>query len=90
MQMVKRKTYKNFVYALLFLSGLSIGIFSIWPGIIKNENRKCFIKIIKDGSDGNVSIDTIFSIEPQYLIKINNARNKYIKVLYVGDYCFRK
>ena len=88
--MVKRKTYKNFIYALFFLSGLSLGILSIWPGIIKNENRKCFIKIIKDGSDGNVSIDTIFSIEPQYLIKINNARNKYSKVLYIGDYCFRK
>ena len=88
--MAKRKVYKNFVYALFFLSGLSFGILSIWPGILKNENRKCFIKIIKDGSDGKVSIDTIFSIEPQYLIKINNARNKYNKVLYVGDYCFRK
>ena len=88
--MAKRKAYKKFIYALIFLSGLSLGILSIWPGIIKNENRKCFIKIIKDGSDGNVSIDTIFSIEPQYLIKINNARNKYNKVLYVGDYCFRK
>ena len=88
--MAKRKAYKKFTYAFFFLSGLSLGILSIWPGIIKNENRKCFIKIIKDGSDGNVSIDTIFSIEPQYLIKINNARNKYNKVLYVGDYCFRK
>ena len=88
--MAKRKAYKKFTYALFFLSGLSFGILSIWPGIIKNENRKCFIKIIKDGSDGNVSIDTIFSIEPQYLIKINNAGNKYSKVLYVGDYCFRK
>jgi len=88
--MAKRKAYKKFIYALFFLSGLSLGILSIWPGVLKNENRKCFIKIIKDGSDGNVSIDTIFSIEPQYLIKIKNARNKYIKVLYVGDYCFRK
>ena len=88
--MAKRKAYKNFIYALFFLSGLSLGILSIWPGILKNENRKCFIKIITDGSDGKVSLDTVFSIEPQYLIKINNARNKYYKVLYVGDYCFRK
>ena len=88
--MANRKAYKKFINSLFFLSGLSLGIISIWPGILKNENRKCFIKIIKDGSDGNVSIDTIFSIEPQYLIKINNARNKYNKVLYVGDYCFRK
>ena len=88
--MSKRKAYKNFLYALIFLSGLSLGILSIWPGILKNENRKCFIKIIKDGSDGKVSIETLFSIEPKYLIKINNARDKYRKVLYVGDYCFRK
>ena len=88
--MAKRKVYKSFIYALFFLSGLSLGILSIWPGILKNENRKCFIKIIKDGSDGKVSMGTVFSIEPKYLIKINNARNKYNKVLYVGDYCFRK
>ena len=88
--MAKRKAYKNFIYTLFFLSGLSLGILSIWPGILKNENRKCFVKIIKDGSDGKVSMGTVFSIEPKYLIKINNARNKYSKVLYVGDYCFRK
>ena len=88
--MAKKKAYKNFIYALFFLFGLSLGILSIWPGILKNENRKCFIKIIKDGSDGKVSLETVFSIEPQYLIKINNARNKYSKVLHIGDYCFRK
>ena len=88
--MAKRKAYTRFRYALFFLFGLSLGILSIWPGILKNENRKCFIKIIKDGSDGKVSIDTIFSIEPKYLMKIKNARNKYNKILYVGDYCFRK
>mgnify|MGYP001331727058 FL=1 len=88
--MAKRKAYKDFMYALFFLSGLSLGILSIWPGILKNENRKCFIKIIKDGSDGKVSIETVFSIEPQYLMKINNSRNTYSKVLYIGDYCFRK
>ena len=88
--MRKRKAYKNFIYALFFLSGLSLGILSIWPGIIKNENQKCFVKIIKDGSDGKVSLETVFSIEPQYLIKINNAKNKYNKFLYIGDFCFRK
>jgi len=90
MLMAKKKAYKNFINALIFLSGFSLGVLSIWPGILKNENRKCFINIIKDGSDGKVSIETVFSIEPKYLIKINNARNKYSKVLYIGDYCFRK
>ena len=88
--MATRKGYKKLVYGLLFFSGLSIGIISIWPGVLNNESRNCFIKIIKDGSDGKVSLETVFSIEPPYLIKINNAKNKYNKVLYIGDYCFRK
>ena len=87
--MAKRKGYIRFVYALFFFTGLSIGIIFIWPGILKDESRKCFFNIIKDGSDGSVSLGTVLSIEPQFLLKINNAKNKYRKVLYIGDYCFR-
>ena len=86
-----RKSYlNNFIYALYFFSGLSIGIISIWPGILKDEGRNCFIKIIQDGSDGRVSFGTVLSIDPQYLVKIKNADNKYTKLLLVGDHCFRK
>jgi hypothetical protein len=79
-----------FVNSLFFFTGLSLGIFLIWPGILKIENRKCFLKIIKDGSDGKVTIGTIFSIEPNYLLRIKSEDNKYIKILLVGDQCFRK
>ena len=67
-----------------------LGVGFIWPGIVKDSGRKCFLKIIKDGSDGNVSIGTIFSITPNSLLKIKNAQNKYLKVLFVGDFCFRR
>ena len=88
--MGRRKSYINyFVYTLYFLTGLSIGLILIWPGILKTENRNCFLKIIKDGSDGSVSIGTIFSIDPKYLLKINKAKSKYSKILLIGDYCFR-
>ena len=87
--MAKRKGYIRLVYALFFFTGLSIGIIFIWPEILRDESRKCFFNIIKDGSDGSVSLGTVLSIEPQYLLKINNAKNKYRKVLYIGDYCFR-
>ena len=87
--MAKRKGYIRFVYGLLFFTGLSMGIIFIWPGVLKDEGRKCFFNIIKDGSDGSVSLGTVLSIEPQYLLKINSAKNKYRKVLYIGDYCFR-
>ena len=89
--MSKRKScIKYFYYSLFFLTGLSTGVILIWPGILKNENRNCFYRIIKDGSDGSVSIGTILSIEPKYLLKISNAKSKYIKILLIGDQCFRK
>ena len=89
--MNRRKIKINkLINTIFFLTGFSIGIFLIWPGILKSDNRKCFFKIIKDGSDGKVSIGTILSIDPNNLVKINNAKNNYGKVLRIGDYCFRK
>ena len=86
----KKLRIKNLFYALFFFAGLSLGITLIWPGLIKNENRKCFFKIIEDGSDGKVKIGTILSIDPKSLVIINTAKNSYSKVLRIGDYCFRK
>ena len=86
----KKTKIKNLINILFFLTGLSIGTILIWPGILKNDNRKCFFKIISDGSDGKVTMGTILSIDPNSLVKINNAKNKYLKVLRIGDYCFRK
>ena len=70
--------------------GTSFGVILIWPGIVSGENRNCFWNIIKDGSDGNVSLNTVLSISPKYLIKIKNAKDNYQKFLFIGDYCFRK
>ena len=86
----KKSKIKNLINTLFFFTGLSIGIILVWPGVLKNNNRKCFINIIKDGSDGKVTVGTILSIDPNSLVKINNAKNAYDKVLRIGDYCFRK
>ena len=86
----RKSKIKNLINILFFLTGLSIGIILIWPGILKNDSRKCFFKIIKDGSDGKATMGTILSIDPNSLVKINNAKNSYVKVLRIGDYCFRK
>ena len=89
--MSKKKSIINFfIYSLYFLGGFSFGIILIWPGVLNNENRKCFLKIIKDGSDGKVSIGTILSIEPNSLLKIKNTKSKYTKILLIGDQCFRE
>ena len=74
----------------IFLFGFVLGVILIWPGIISGNSRKCFLEILKDGSDGDIKLKTIFSVQPNYLLKIRNAKNKYIKVLLVGDSCFRK
>ena len=87
---LKKSKRNNLINTLFFLVGLSIGIIIIWPGILKNNNRRCFFKIIEDGSDGKVSMGTILSIDPNSLVKIKKAKNTYGKVLRIGDYCFRK
>ena len=83
----KYKTLQSFIFVLI---GVFLGVGTVWPGLITKTGRKCFLKIIKDGSDGSVSLGTIISITPNYLLKINNAKNNYNKLLLIGDYCFRK
>ena len=75
---------------ILFFIGFSLGIISIWPGIISGESRNCFFNIIKDGSDGDIHLKTIVSVNPNYLLRIKSTNNIYLKVLFIGDSCFRK
>ena len=89
--MGKKKFNKIFYFRLIptFFLGFSIGVIAIWPGILSGNSRKCFFNILKDGSDGNIQLKTIVTVKPNYLLKIRNTRNKYLKVLLVGDSCFR-
>ena len=89
--MRKKKFYKffNFQIFLIFVLGFSIGVITVWPGVISGNSRKCFLDILKDGSDGNIQLKTILKVKHDYLLKIKNSRNKYFKVLLVGDSCFR-
>ena len=89
--MVKKKFYKVFYLKIIpiFVLGFSIGVIAVWPGLISSNSRKCFFDILKDGSDGDVELKTIFKVKPNYLLKIKNARNNYLKILLIGDSCFR-
>ena len=90
--MVKKKFYKLIYFKILpsIFLGFALGVITIWPGIISGNSRKCFLNILKDGSDGNVHLKTVFLINPNYLLKIKNAKNNYLRLLLVGDSCFRK
>ena len=87
-----RKFYKIFYLQIIpiFILGFSIGVVSIWPGIISGNSRKCFFNILKDGSDGSIKIGTILSINPNYLLKVKKTKNNYLKILLIGDSCFRR
>ena len=90
---MRRKNFLKVFYiknlSILFL-GFFLGVIAIWPGIISRNSRKCFFSILKDGSDGNIQIKTILLVNPNYLLRIQNAKNDYWKLLLVGDSCFRK
>ena len=89
--MKKKYLYKIYFKLLpIFFAGFAMGVVLIWPGIFSGNSRKCFFNILKDGSDGNIQLKTILSVNPNYLLKIKNAKNKYFKVLLVGDSCFRQ
>ena len=84
--------YKTLYFQIIptFIIGFSLGVIAIWPGIISGNSRKCFLKILMDGSDGSIKLETLLSMNPNYLLKVKNTNNKYIKILLIGDSCFRK
>ena len=90
--MRKKKLYKIIYLQIipLLVLGFSLGCFLIWPGIISGNSRKCFFNILKDGRNGSVKVNTLLSINHKNLLKIKNAKNNYLKILFVGDSCFRK
>jgi len=83
--------HKNFFQIIpIFILGFSVGVILIWPGTISVNGRKCFFNILVDGSDGALRVGTLLSIKTNYLYKIKNTKNKYLKILFIGDTCFRK
>jgi len=87
----KKKFYKIFIIKIVpfIFIGFSLGVIAIWPGLVSGNNRRCFFNILKDGSDGDIQLKTMLKVKPNYLLKIKNARNNYLKVLLIGDSCFR-
>ena len=79
--MRRKKFHNTFYFKIIpiFILGLSIGIISIWPGIISGNNRKCFFNILLDSSDGSLRVGTLLSINSNYLLKIKNSKNKYFE-----------
>jgi|TARA_B000000532_G_scaffold203522_1_gene170591 hypothetical protein len=76
---------KSFIF---LFTGVFLGLYLSWPGIIISKNWKCFNDIIAKSADDKISIKAVLEISPSYLIKSKN-KNMLTKIRIVADACFR-
>ncbi len=75
-------------YFFLLLSGLVLGFWTAWPGIVIPDNWKCFRDIIEKSSKEQISFKAALAVSPNYILK-GKRKNKYSKIRVVFDACFR-
>ena len=73
---------------LFLFSGIFVGIYLSWPGILISKNWKCFNEIIEKSSQEKISIKAVLEVSPSYLINRKN-KNMTSKIRIVADACFR-
>ena len=73
---------------LLLFSGIFVGLYLSWPGIVISKNWKCFNDIISKSTANKISIKAVLEVSPSYLIKSKN-KNMPSKIRIVADACFR-
>ena len=73
---------------LFLFTGIFVGLYLSWPGILISKNWKCFNDIIVKSADDKISIKAALEISPSYLIKGKN-KNISSKIRIVADACFR-
>ena len=76
---------KSFIF---LFTGVFLGLYLSWPGIIISKNWKCFNDIIAKSAEDKISIKAVLEISPSYLIKSKN-KNMLTKIRIVADACFR-
>ena len=72
----------------LLFSGLILGLWSAWPGIVIPYNWKCFRDIIVKSSNEQISFKAALAVSPNYLLK-GKRKNNNSKIRVVMDACFR-
>ena len=75
-------------FFLILLSGIFVGIYMSWPGILISNNWQCFIDIIEKSAEDKISIKAVLEVSPSYLIK-SKKKNMSSKIRVVADACFR-
>ena len=73
---------------LFLFSGIFVGLYLCWPGIVISKNWKCFNDIIEKSAEDKISIKAVLEVSPSYFIKSKN-KNMTSKIRVVADACFR-
>ena len=73
---------------LFFISGILVGLYISWPGILIPKDWKCFNDIVVKSTEDKISFKAIMEVSPSYLIKSKN-KNIKSKIRIVADACFR-
>ena len=77
----------NIKFLLLLFSGLFLGLWVAWPGIVIPKNWKCFRDIIDKSAKEQISLKAALALSPNFLLKGKN--NNISKLRIVSDACFR-
>ena len=72
----------------ILFSGLIIGLWASWPGIVIPNKWGCFRDIIDKSNKEQISLKAALSLSPNYLLKGKN-NSKMSKLRVVSDACFR-
>ena len=75
-------------YCLFLFSGIFVGLYLSWPGILNSRNWNCFNDIIEKAAADKISIKAVLEVSPSYLIKAKN-KDMTSKIRVVADACFR-
>ena len=72
----------------LLFSGLFLGLWTAWPGLVIPNNWTCFKDIIIRSSKEQISLKAALSVSPNHLLNRKNKTN-FSKFRLVSDACFR-
>ena len=75
-------------FFLFLFSGIFIGLYLSWPGILISKNWKCFKDIIEKSAEDKISIKAVLEISPSYFLKSKN-KNMPSRMRIIADACFR-
>ena len=75
-------------FFLFLFSGIFIGLYLSWPGIVVSNNWKCLNDILKNIAEDKISIKALLEISPSYFLKSKN-KNMPSRMRIIADACFR-